>query len=119
MKRLAYLTGFAGLLILVGLIVHQGLPDLLHALERAGWPLLLLVPAHLVPLALDAKTMLSPAAAAATASRRSVQEKLLQEATAPSPLFVLPPHPQRVVISRCAAHDKTVSSFGRNDGSLG
>jgi putative membrane protein len=62
-KRLAYLTGFAGLLILIGLIVHQGLPDLLHALERAGWPLLLLVPAHLVPLALDAqgwKVLLAP-----------------------------------------------------------
>jgi putative membrane protein len=63
MKRLAYLLGIAGLLMLVGLVVHQGLPELLQALERAGWWLLLLVPAHLLPLALDAqgwKVLLAP-----------------------------------------------------------
>jgi len=62
-KRLSYLAGFLGLLILIGLIVHQGLPGLLQALARAGWPLLLLLPAHLVPLALDAqgwKVLLAP-----------------------------------------------------------
>jgi putative membrane protein len=55
LKRLAYLTGFAGLLLLIGLVVHEGLPTMAQAFARAGWPLLLLVPAHLVPLALDAQ----------------------------------------------------------------
>jgi len=54
-KRLAYLGGIAGLVLFVGLVVHEGLPDLLQTLARAGWPLLLLVPLHLVPLALDAQ----------------------------------------------------------------
>jgi putative membrane protein len=53
MKRFAYLSGTAGLLLLTGLIVHEGWPALLQAFAHAGWPLLLLVPAHLVPLALD------------------------------------------------------------------
>jgi putative membrane protein len=52
-RRLAYLSGLAGLLLLTGLIVHAGWPALLEAFGHAGWPLLLLVPAHLVPLALD------------------------------------------------------------------
>ena len=55
MKRLAYLTGLAGLLLLIGLVIHAGLPDIVQAFVRAGWPLLLLVPAHLIPLALDAQ----------------------------------------------------------------
>lgn len=55
MKRLAYLTGLAGLLLLIGLVTHAGLPDIVEAFVRAGWPLLLLVPAHLIPLALDAQ----------------------------------------------------------------
>jgi putative membrane protein len=55
LKRFAYLTGCAGFLLLIGLIVHEGLPDVLRAFARAGWPLLLLVPARLVPLALDAQ----------------------------------------------------------------
>ncbi|MEN3294819.1 MAG: hypothetical protein V7642_4072, partial [Burkholderiales bacterium] len=53
MKRLAYLSGMAGLLLLTALVVHQGWPALLQAFTHAGWPLLLLVPAHLVPLAMD------------------------------------------------------------------
>jgi len=55
LKRLAYLTGCAGFLLLIGLVVHEGLPCVLQAFARAGWPLLLLVPAHLVPLAFDAQ----------------------------------------------------------------
>jgi putative membrane protein len=55
LKRLAYLTGCAGILLLIGLVAHEGLPCVLQAFARAGWPLLLLVPAHLVPLALDAQ----------------------------------------------------------------
>jgi putative membrane protein len=53
MKRLAYFSGLAGLLLLTGLVIHEGWPALLQALTHAGWPLLLLVPAHLAPLALD------------------------------------------------------------------
>jgi putative membrane protein len=52
-KRLGYLSGMAGLLLLTGLVVHEGWSALLQAFTHAGWPLLLLVPAHLVPLALD------------------------------------------------------------------
>jgi putative membrane protein len=54
MRRLAYLSGMAGLLLLAGLVVHTGWAAILAAFARAGWPLLLVVPAHLVPLALDA-----------------------------------------------------------------
>jgi putative membrane protein len=63
MKILAYFTGVAGFLVLVGLILHQGLSDLIRALAQAGWPLLLLLPAHIVPLLLDAqgwRTLLAP-----------------------------------------------------------
>ena len=55
MKRLAFLTGLAGLLLLIGLVIHAGLSDIVEAFARAGWPLLLLVPAHLIPLAFDAQ----------------------------------------------------------------
>lgn len=71
MKRLAYLCGAAGLLLLIGLVVHEGWPALLQAFTRAGWPLLLLVPAHLVPLALDAqgwRVLLAPVDRARRAS---------------------------------------------------
>jgi putative membrane protein len=53
MKRLAYFSGVAGLLLLIGLVVHEGWSAILAAFAHAGWPLLLLVPAHLMPLALD------------------------------------------------------------------
>jgi putative membrane protein len=53
MKRYAYLIGMAGLLLLTGLILHEGWPAVRQAFAHAGWPLLWLVPAHLVPLALD------------------------------------------------------------------
>lgn len=56
MKRLAYFTylsGIAGLLLLIGLVVHQGWLSVFQAFRRAGWPLLLLVPAHLAPLTMD------------------------------------------------------------------
>jgi putative membrane protein len=52
-KRLAYVTGIAGLLLLTALVVYEGWPALLLAFTHAGWPLLWLLPAHLVPLALD------------------------------------------------------------------
>jgi len=67
MKRLVYLSGMAGLALLIGLVIHEGLPGLLQALTQAGWPLLLLVPLHLLPLALDAqgwRVLLAPLAQA-------------------------------------------------------
>jgi putative membrane protein len=53
MKRLAYLTGLAGLLGLTLLIARQGVDDLTRIIARGGWPLLLLVPLHALPLLLD------------------------------------------------------------------
>jgi putative membrane protein len=53
MKRIAYLSGLAGLVLLTALVVHQGWHAMLAAFAHAGWPLLWLVPAHLVPLAFD------------------------------------------------------------------
>lgn len=53
MKRLALLAGVAGMALLLGLILHEGWSALLHALARAGWPMLWLLPLHLLPLLLD------------------------------------------------------------------
>jgi len=53
MKRLAYLSGLAGLLLLTGLVVQQGWDGMRTAFVHAGWPLLWLAPAHLVPLSCD------------------------------------------------------------------
>lgn len=64
MKRLVLLSSVIGLLILTALVIYQGLPAILAALQRAGWPLLWLVPAHLVPLACDTQAwrmLLEPA----------------------------------------------------------
>ncbi|WP_454727017.1 MULTISPECIES: lysylphosphatidylglycerol synthase domain-containing protein [Cupriavidus] len=55
MKRLAYLAGFLGLLALLALVIHQGAGDVARIVARAGWPLLLLVPLHALPLLLDAQ----------------------------------------------------------------
>jgi putative membrane protein len=64
MKRLAYVGGAAGLLLLTALVGYEGWEGIRAALARAGWPLLWLVPAHLVPLALDTqawRVLLAPA----------------------------------------------------------
>jgi putative membrane protein len=53
MRRLAILGVAGGLLLLTALVVYEGWDLVRAALARAGWPLLSLVPAHLVPLALD------------------------------------------------------------------
>jgi putative membrane protein len=53
MRRAAILGGVAGLLLLTALVVYEGLPGVLDALDHAGWPLLLLVPAHVAPLLFD------------------------------------------------------------------
>lgn len=63
MKHAAIIGGIAGLLLLTALVVYEGLPAILAALDRAGWPLLLLVPAHVVPLLFDTqawRTLLAP-----------------------------------------------------------
>lgn len=54
MKRLAWLTGLAGLFGLTLLILHQGWSDVGHTIMQGGWLLFLLLPLHLLPLALDA-----------------------------------------------------------------
>jgi putative membrane protein len=54
MKRLVIAGAIAGLVLLCVLVVWQSWQDVLRAFAHAGWPLLLLVPARLVPLALDA-----------------------------------------------------------------
>jgi putative membrane protein len=53
MKRLTILGVIAGLALLVALVVWQGWRDVLRVFEHAGWPLLLLVPARIVTLAMD------------------------------------------------------------------
>jgi putative membrane protein len=63
MKKIALLAGAAGLALLTALVAYQGWPAILDALQRAGWPLLLLVPAHLLPLCCDTlawRTLLAP-----------------------------------------------------------
>lgn len=55
MKRLAIVGAIAGLLLLIGLVAWQGSAQVLDALRHAGWPLLLLVPARLFTLSLDAR----------------------------------------------------------------
>jgi putative membrane protein len=55
MKRLAYLGAIGGLALLTALVLVQGWDAILAAFRRAGWALLLVVPARLVTLALDAR----------------------------------------------------------------
>jgi putative membrane protein len=71
MKRLAYLGAACGLLLLTGLVVYEGWPAIVAAFQRAGWPLLWLVPFHLVPLSFDTcawRVLLEPADRAGRAS---------------------------------------------------
>jgi putative membrane protein len=71
MKRIAYLTGFIGLLGLTALVVHQGVDDMARILAQGGWLLLLLVPLHALPLLLDAqgwRTLLAPSDPAGSAN---------------------------------------------------
>jgi putative membrane protein len=55
MSRLAIGGTIAGLLLLSALVAWQGWHEVLRAVERAGWALLLLVPLRLLTLALDAR----------------------------------------------------------------
>jgi putative membrane protein len=54
----------AGLLILTAVVAMEGIADVAHILEQAGWPLLWLVPIHLIALWFDAygwRVLLAPA----------------------------------------------------------
>ncbi|WP_454765283.1 lysylphosphatidylglycerol synthase domain-containing protein [Cupriavidus campinensis] len=55
MKRLAFVSGLLGLLLLTGLVAKQGAADVAHIVLQAGWALLWLVPLHLLALLLDAQ----------------------------------------------------------------
>lgn len=46
-----WIAGGAGLVAAVVLLLHEGLPGILRLLDMAGWRLLWLVPAHVIPLA--------------------------------------------------------------------
>jgi putative membrane protein len=55
MKRLAYAGIAGGLLLLAALLALQGWRGILATLDHAGWALLLVLPARLVTLAIDAR----------------------------------------------------------------
>lgn len=55
MSRLAIGGALAGLLLLSALVAWQGWHEVLRAVARAGWALLLLVPLRLLTLALDTR----------------------------------------------------------------
>ncbi|ABF10282.1 putative membrane protein [Cupriavidus metallidurans] len=64
MKRFALLGALAGLLILTVVVATEGIAEVAHILEQAGWPLLWLVPIHLIALWFDAygwRVLLAPA----------------------------------------------------------
>jgi putative membrane protein len=53
MSAVVRITGLIGLLVLIGLVLHEGVDTIFEALGDAGWILLLIVPFHAVPLLLD------------------------------------------------------------------
>jgi putative membrane protein len=55
MGRLAWTASIAGLALLVALVVAEGWSGIAAAFGRAGWPLLLVVPARLVTQAFDTR----------------------------------------------------------------
>lgn len=63
MKRLSTALGLVGLAAAIALLLHAGLRPVAEALAAAGWPLLWLLPLHLLPLTLDAaswRVLLAP-----------------------------------------------------------
>jgi putative membrane protein len=52
-KQLTRIVGMVGLLLMIGLIAHEGAGTILALLSQAGWVLLWLVPLHVLPLLLD------------------------------------------------------------------
>ncbi len=64
MRAIVRITGLLGLLVLIGLVVHEGAQTIFRLLGQAGFRLLLIVPFHAVPLLLDAlgwRCLLDPA----------------------------------------------------------
>lgn len=64
MKWAAYLAGLAGAVLMVVLVLHSGYQRIFDAVGMAGWPLILILPYHLLPVALDAygwRVLLAPA----------------------------------------------------------
>ncbi|GLQ48155.1 hypothetical protein GCM10007862_32060 [Dyella lipolytica] len=53
MKLLSYIAGLLGLAVAIALVAHQGWGEIASAIDRAGWPLLWLLPFHVLPLLLD------------------------------------------------------------------
>ncbi|MGC1547016.1 MAG: flippase-like domain-containing protein [Rhodanobacter sp.] len=53
MKRLSYIAGLLGLAAAIALVMHQGWFTICSAIDHAGWPLLWLLPFHVLPLLLD------------------------------------------------------------------
>ncbi len=53
MKRLSYIAGLIGLAAAIAVVLHQGWAEVVHAIDRAGWPLLWLLPFHVLPLLFD------------------------------------------------------------------
>ncbi len=77
LRRPALWLFSAGLLLLVGLLVSQGLTPVFATLAAAGWGLLLLAVFHLLPLWLDAAAIRVLFDAAASATHRAWREALL------------------------------------------
>ncbi|GAB2567846.1 flippase-like domain-containing protein [Dyella jejuensis] len=53
MKLFSYIAGLLGLAVAIALVAHQGWGEVAGAIDHAGWPLLWLLPFHIVPLLLD------------------------------------------------------------------
>lgn len=53
MKLFSYIAGLLGLAVAIALVAHQGWAEIATAIDRAGWPLLWLLPFHALPLLLD------------------------------------------------------------------
>lgn len=53
MKLFTYIAGLLGLGVAIALVAHQGWGEIMTAIDRAGWPLLWLLPFHVLPLLFD------------------------------------------------------------------
>jgi putative membrane protein len=53
MNATVRIMGLVGLLVLIGLVMHEGAGSIFHVLSNAGWILLLIVPFHAVPVLID------------------------------------------------------------------
>lgn len=53
MKLISYIAGLLGLGVAIALVAHQGWGEIVTAIDHAGWPLLWLLPFHVLPLLFD------------------------------------------------------------------